>query len=332
MSCRGCAATTGPAIWPGSADSPNWGPRPLDGCSGGWRRDPAAAPDLWFTYHLYYKAPDWLGPVVSAALDIPYVVAEASSAPKRGGGPWHIGQRGVEKALRRADAVLGLNPADRDCVVSLLRDPGRWIGFPPFLDARQYAAATWLHPPKSPVRLIAVAMMRRGDKLASYRLLADSLAMLTDLDWSLDVVGDGEARDEVVAAFAALSPRIRWRGALDESAVAAALADSDLFVWPAVNEAFGMALLEAQASGLPVVAGASGGVGGIVADRETGLLAPPGDPVALAAALRHLMFDPGRRVAMGAAARARVRREHDLSVAAARLRAILAGLRAKRAA
>ena len=124
--------------------------------------------------------------------------------------------------------------------------------------------------------------MRRGDKLASYRVLADSLAMLSDLDWSLDLVGDGEARGEVAAAFAALSPRIRWRGALDESAVAAALADSDLFVWPAVNEAFGMALLEAQASGLPVVAGAvagaSGGVGGIVADRETGLLVPPGDP------------------------------------------------------
>ena len=53
--------------------------------------------------------------------------------------------------------------------------------------------------------------------------------------------------------------------------MAAALADSDLFVWPAINEAFGMALLEAQASGLPVVAGASGGVRGIVADRETGM-------------------------------------------------------------
>ncbi|MGD9615572.1 MAG: glycosyltransferase family 4 protein [Alphaproteobacteria bacterium] len=297
-----------------------------------WRRDPSAAPDLWFTYHLYYKAPDWLGPTISTALGIPYVVAEASSAPKRAGGPWHIGQRAVEQALRRADAVLGLNPADRDCVAKLLRDPERWVAFPPFLDASQYTAPPRSRPPSSPPRLIAVAMMRRGDKLASHRLLAASLRILSDLDWSLDLVGDGEARDEVAAVLTPLGCRVRWRGALDESAVAAALADSDLFVWPAINEAFGMALLEAQAAGLPVVAGASGGVSGIVADGKTGLLVPPGDPAAFAAALRRLLLDPERRAAVGAAARERVRREHDLPAAASRLRAILAGLRERRVA
>jgi glycosyltransferase involved in cell wall biosynthesis len=73
-------------------------------------------------------------------------------------------------------------------------------------------------------------------------------------------------------------------------------------------------------------------VAGIVADRETGLLAPPGDPVAFAAALRVLIGDPNRRAAMGAAATARVRRSHDLPVAAARLRTVLATLRGRRAA
>ena len=53
-----------------------------------WRADPELPlPELWLTYHLYYKAPDWLGPAVRAALGIPYVVAEASVAPKRAGGP-----------------------------------------------------------------------------------------------------------------------------------------------------------------------------------------------------------------------------------------------------
>lgn len=297
-----------------------------------WRRDPVAAPDLWFTYHLYYKAPDWLGPAISAALGIPYVVAEASSAPKRAGGRWDVGQRGVEQALRRADAVLGLNPADRGCVLPLLRDPGDWIAFPPFLDTSSYAAAPRLRPPSMPLRLIAVAMMRQGDKLASYRLLAAALARLADLDWSLDIVGDGEARGEVAAEFAALGPRIGWRGALNESGVAAALADADLFVWPAINEAFGMAMLEAQASGLPVVAGASGGVSGIVADGKTGILVPPGDPVAFAAAVHLLIGDRDRRMAMGTAARARVLREHDLAAAASRLHAIFAGLHERRAA
>jgi glycosyltransferase involved in cell wall biosynthesis len=297
-----------------------------------WDRDPTIKPDLWFTYHLYYKAPDWIGPAVTAALDIPYVVAEASSAPKRRGGPWDSGQRAVEQALRRADAVLGFNPADRDCVVPLLRGPGHWVAFPPFLDAGRYAAALPPRPPLSSPRLIAVAMMRPGDKLASYRVLAAALAMLSDLDWSLDIVGDGEARGEVLAALAPLGSRVRWCGALDGPAVAAALAGSDLFAWPAINEAFGMALLEAQAAGLPIVAGASGGVSGIVADRETGLLVSPGDPAAFAAALRLLLLDPDRRVVMGAAARARVRRVHDLPAAAARLRAILARFAERRAA
>lgn len=288
-----------------------------------WRRDPAAVPDLWFTYHLYYKAPDWLGPAISVALGIPYVVAEASSAPKRLGGPWDIGQCAVRQALRRADAVLGFNSADRDCVLPLLRDPGSWTDFPPFLDASRYAAASHRPPQFSPPRLIVVAMMRPGDKLASYRLLADALARLSDLGWSLDIVGDGEARGEVLAALAPLGSRVRWRGPLDGPAVAAALAEADLFVWPAINEAFGMALLEAQAAGLPVVAGASGGISGIVADRETGLLTPPGDTDAFAVALRRLLLCCHERAAMGAAARERVLREHDLPAAASRLRAIL---------
>ena len=52
-------------------------------------------PAMWFTYHLYHKAPDWLGPRVSQGLGIPYVVAEACYAPKQFGGPWRIGQTGL---------------------------------------------------------------------------------------------------------------------------------------------------------------------------------------------------------------------------------------------
>src|SRR6185436_760616 len=93
-------------------------------------------------------------------------------------------------------------------------------------------------PPASrsgaPPRRITGAMMRSGYKLASYRVLAAALGLLSDPDGSLDVVGDGEARGEVAAALAPLGSRVRSRGALDEAAVAAALADADLFVWPAI--------------------------------------------------------------------------------------------------
>src|SRR6266446_9403855 len=91
------------------------------------REAPEAAPELWFTYHLYHKAPDWLGPVVADALGISYVIAEASDAPKQAGHGWAAGRDAAARAIRRADAVIGLNPADRDCVLPLLRHPERWI-------------------------------------------------------------------------------------------------------------------------------------------------------------------------------------------------------------
>jgi glycosyltransferase involved in cell wall biosynthesis len=294
------------------------------------RAAPGSTPDLWFTYHIYHKAPDWIGPHVADALGIPYVVAEASFAPKRAGGAWDIGHRAAEQAIRRADAVIGLNPADRDCVLPLLADPARWVAVKPFLDAGFYeprAAAGG-----GATRLIAVAMMREGDKLASYRVLGEALSQLRDLDWSLEVVGDGAARVEVARSLAPLGARVVWAGALAPRALARDLGAANLFVWPAVNEAFGMALLEAQASGLPVVAGASGGVAQIVVPGVSGLLVAPGDAAGFAAAVRRLILDPGLRARFAAAARQRVLAEHDLPAAARRLAAVFEALRPAHAA
>ncbi|WP_189052586.1 glycosyltransferase family 4 protein, partial [Aliidongia dinghuensis] len=257
------------------------------------RRESAAPPELWFTYHLYHKAPDLIGPAVADRLRIPYVVAEASFAGKQAVGPWTAGHAAVQAALGRADAVIGLNPADAAGVLPLLADPGRYHALPPFLDLapfdaaraardearRALAAARGLDPALP--WLVTVAMMRPGDKLASYRLLGSALARLTDRPWQLLVVGDGEARDEVMAALAPLEPRVAWLGALPPERVPACLAATDLLVWPALNEAWGMALLEAAAAGRPIVAGRVGGVPAIVVHGETGLLTPGGDAAAL---------------------------------------------------
>src|SRR6185437_15141645 len=83
-------------------------------------------PDLWFTYHLYDKAPDWIGPAAAAALGIPYVVAEASVAESRAAGRWRPGHAAAAAALRQADAVIGLNSADRAGVLPYLAAPRRW--------------------------------------------------------------------------------------------------------------------------------------------------------------------------------------------------------------
>jgi len=297
---------------------------------------PEPAPDLWFTYHLYHKAPDLIGPAVADRLGIPYVVAEASFAPKQADGPWAAGHAAVAAALARADAVIGLNPADAECVRPLLADPARYHSLPPFLDtgpfeaARQQRAATRRAlaqtqdlDPDQPW-LIAVAMMRPGDKLASYHLLGQALSRLLDRPWRLLVIGDGRARDDVATALAPLGRRVAWLGAQDR--IPDLVAAADLLVWPAVREAWGMALLEAEAAGVPVVAGRVGGVPSIVADGETGLLTADGDVAALADAIAALLDDPARRRAMGGAAVDYVTRRHGLAAAARQLDDILRSL------
>ena len=278
-------------------------------------------PELWFSYHVYHKAPDWLGPPVAGGLGIPYVVAEASITPTQRCGKWAAGHRAVESAIRQADVVIGLNSEDRACILPLLREPRQWVALKPFVDASTYGRKG--ETEDGPRRLITVAMMREGDKLASYRLLGDALCRLLDLPWSLEVIGDGPARRDVENALAPLNERVIWMGLLNHAAIAERLALADLFVWPACNEAFGMALLEAQASGLPVVAGAIGGVGEIVVSEVTGLLVAPGDALAFAAAVRGAILDSGQRSTFAKAARHRVLVEHNLPTAARRLAAVI---------
>jgi len=309
-----------------------------------YRQRPAAErPALWFTYHLYYKAPDWIGPVVCDALDLPYVVAEASFAPKRRDGPWRIGHQATGLALGRADAVVSLNSHDAACVAPVLRPSAPLTILPPFLDTRVFAAAARARSrhrdalarrfglPTDEPWLLVVAMMREGDKLASYRALGEILGRLAPRRFRLLVAGDGPARVAVGKALAPVgADRIVWLGEVKAEDLPALYAAADLFPWPAVNEAYGMALLEAQAAGLPVVAGLTGGVPDIIADGETGILVPPGDrqasgdPRAFARALAALLDAPERLDAMRRSARARMVARHDIALAADTLDAVLA--------
>ena len=292
-------------------------------------------PQAWFTYHLYHKAPDWLGPPVAESLGIPYVVAEASHAPKQRHGPWTPGWTAAAEAISRADLVFGLNTADAGCIRPLLGAGARLVALRPFLDTAPYSAAAKRREvlrrvisERSAIAyaepwLLSVAMMRRGDKLASYKLLGRALARLQARPWRLLVAGDGPALDAVQAALADLGDRVHWLGEQSADALAELYAASDHFVWPALGEAYGMALLEAQAAALPVVAGRVGGVPDIVADGTTGVLVPEGDAEALAAAVGGLLDHPERCRQWGAAARRHAARRHGLAAAARTIDAAL---------
>jgi glycosyltransferase involved in cell wall biosynthesis len=121
----------------------------------------------------------------------------------------------------------------------------------------------------------------------------------------LVIAGDGPLRHRLRerTAEAGLSPRVRidghWRS---PRRVLPAL---DLFVLASRNEGMGRALVEAMASGLAIVATDVGGVGEVLEEGRCGILVPPGDPEALAAAIDQVAGDPALRAALGAAARTR---------------------------
>jgi len=288
--------------------------------AGDWRRT-GYRPDLFLTYHLYHKAPDWIGPALADHFDLPYAIIEASRAPKRKTGPWAAGFAAADDALARANAVAALHKADSECLADVLPADMLHIVLP-FIDTSPFETTKGMDKASGrPLRLLAVGMMREGDKEKSYQVLAQALERLSARDWRLTIVGDGPASARIEPLFPA--DRVSFLGAKPPEDLPAIYASHDVFVWPAIREAFGLVFLEAQASGLAIAGGSTFGVPDIVRDGETGLLAPEGDDAALAAALCRYLDDPALAATMGRAARAHVSGNHTLAAGATRLDAFL---------
>ena len=98
-------------------------------------------PTAWITYHAYHKSPDWLGPVVREALNIPYLLIEASFARKQADGPWDLGHRSAEASIRSADVTLAMTGVDEEGLSSLIEPPSELRRLPPFLDPSPFREA-----------------------------------------------------------------------------------------------------------------------------------------------------------------------------------------------
>jgi glycosyltransferase involved in cell wall biosynthesis len=283
-----------------------------------WRQ--GQKPHLWFCYHLYYKAPDLIGPSLAKAFNIPYVTAEASFSKRRDGNGWAWLQSLVADAVRRA--AMNICFTERDAAGLAVSIPtARLVRMQPFIDISAFSTEPMK---KNPHRLVTIAMMRPGDKFDSYRMLAEALALIDDRSWTLSVIGDGPARDEVKALFAKFgADRIEWLGEKPAGDVADLLYQGGTYVWPGTGEAYGIAYMEAQAAGLPVVAQATAGVPEVIKDGVTGTLTAAGDARAYADAVAQMLDDYERHRAMGRQARRFIMQERSLEVASKRLDQLL---------
>ena len=159
----------------------------------------------------------------------------------------------------------------------------------------------------APARLAITVATLKEQKGHRYLIEAASLVIGRFPDLHLAFVGDGALREDLRAQARSLgiAGHVHFLGSRGD--VPDLLATSDYFILPSLWEGLPMALVEAMASGLPVVATAVSGTSEVVASESAGILVPPGDAAALARAIAVLLSEPGRARAMGEAARERVR-------------------------
>lgn len=267
----------------------------------------------WLTYHNYYKAPDLIGPEVAGALGIPYLQVESTRARKRLSGPWNRFAEAAEKATDAANVVFYFTRHDE---VALRRDAPNGqelIHLKPFLNLLKLPDASVCSGP-----ILTVAMMRYGDKCASYQLIADALASLESDNWHLKIIGDGPAQEHVKEMFASLSGRVEFLGALDPVALHTHYQNASVLFWPGVNEAFGMTYLEAQAHGVPVIAQDRAGVRDVLSPGS--YPDPDGGAEALANMLTHFLGNQEFLRFASVTARDHIRSHHLLPAASETLR------------
>jgi glycosyltransferase involved in cell wall biosynthesis len=156
--------------------------------------------------------------------------------------------------------------------------------------------------------LLRIGAAGRLVRQKGFDVLLRALALLDDLPFRAEIAGDGKLGPRLrrLAGSLRLGPRVTFRGRLDD--LAAFFASQDVIAVPSRYEGFCYVAAEAALAGLSVVASDVSSLREVVSHGETGLLLPPDDPVALAAALRDLARDPARRRELGGRAREQARR------------------------
>ncbi len=227
----------------------------------------------------------------------------------------------LAEKTREATFVASISRFNERFIVERVRRPGRieivhcgvdLAGFP-------------FRPRRRREKIVCVA------RLYDTKGHADLLRAFAALDGhgseTLELVGDGPERErlETLAGDLGIAGRVRFLGGLPADAVRRILDDAGLFVLAAIPHPSGamdgipVALMEAMASGIPVVATSISGIPELVRDGETGLLVPPGDPTALAEAMSTLLRDRELAERVALAAREVVEREFSLATETERL-------------
>jgi 2-deoxystreptamine N-acetyl-D-glucosaminyltransferase/2-deoxystreptamine glucosyltransferase len=276
-----------------------------------------------------------LGLLAAAVHRCPLVVTVHCSVSHTLSGPgWrarlvrNVGGVVERLTLRRAAAVLVLVPRTAELLAADGLPAGRVHVLPSGFEPRLFE-----HPGPDPFPQLPHPRVGYVGRLAPQKAPHRVVQAFAEVEARahLVIVGDGPLRRVVEDAIAGspVRDRITHHGFVPHAQVPAVLAALDVLVLPSVYEEMGSVLVEAMASGVPVVASNVGGIPQVVTDRATGLLVPPGDVAALAKAIDELVRDEDLRARLGRAARERAGR-YSWPGLAAQVAQVYADARAER--
>jgi colanic acid/amylovoran biosynthesis glycosyltransferase len=275
--------------------------------------------------HVHWIVPQGLMALVSAR-NLPWLVTA------HGGDLYALDSRPLRRlkrdVVRRARAVTVMNDEMRKRVVDLGVSPELASVLPMGVDLRLHGGEHSVRP--VPGRLVFVG--RLVEKKGVGVLLQALGRIPDDVEWSLEVVGDGPLRAQLEEEAAPLGDRVTFTGQVPGAAVHEALRRAQIAVLPSVRAHSGdqdgrpVALLEALAAGVPVVASDLPGLAEVVDGvGAAGVLVPAGDAGAFAAAITRLLSDPDGRRRMGRVAAQRAA-SHSVEAVGARYLELLRGM------
>jgi len=280
------------------------------------------SPDLWLTYHCYYKSPDLLGPGLCKKFKIPYCIFQGIYSTKqrrrlKGTIGFYLNRYG----LLLADQLFTNRHVDLENLQRIIPSgqlsyikPGI---FPESFTFDQLARTKMRKEwqiEDEPV-ILSAAMFRPDVKTQGITWMIKTLSKLAteNIPFKLIIAGDGSEREMLLhLAEEFLPKRVIFVGQIEREKMYQFYSGGDFFVFPGIRESLGMVFLEAQSCSRPVVAFNNGGIPEVVKQNETAFLTTPFDKKAFCMAVKQLLQNTEQRNTMGRAAAKHIRKNHDL--------------------
>ncbi len=288
-----------------------------------YKKYKSSPPDLWLSYHSYYKAPDLLGMLCSAKLGIPYVIFQGIYSTKRRK-KWKTlpGFLLNKYVLQKADLVITNKKRDLRNLKRLLPDE-KLHYIAPGIEPEQFS---FNQQERSRLRkqygigedekvIVCAAMFRPGVKTKGISQVISSFAHLlrNQKNYRLLLIGDGTNRELLEDQVAPFSDKVIFTGMVKREEMYRYYSCGDIFAFPGIEEGFGMVYAEAQSCGLPCVGFANWGASEAIVHNKTGLLSPASKPEIFTDNMSKILDDDVLRRKLSLAAKNHIHENHSLN-------------------